>query len=270
MISIVIPLYNKALYIKETIYNILNQTYQDFELIVVNDGSNDNGPKLVQSFTDKRIKLINKPNGGVSSARNIGIQHAKYEYIAFLDADDEWLPNHLEEIHKLILDFGNRADVFVTNFARKYPSGKIVPNRLPHELNEGIVKNYFKEVIKKAVINASCVCVSKVALHTVKGFDERISRGEDIDVWIKLAREYNIVYSPIVTANYLQDAINNSRKRFDITKSVVYYLDLNDLNNSIEKRFLIKILWKKYFSLLIKDKDVINFKKLFLKQGIKL
>src|SRR5690606_38944730 len=99
MISVVIPLYNKEVYIKQTIENVLKQSYQEFEILVVDDGSKDNGPAIVKSFTDSRIKLIQKINGGVSSARNVGIQNAKYEYIAFLDADDIWLPNHLEEIH---------------------------------------------------------------------------------------------------------------------------------------------------------------------------
>src|SRR5690606_33526646 len=213
-------------YIKNTIQNVLNQTFQKFELIVVNDGSQDQGPEIVQSFIDSRIKLINKANGGVSSARNVGIANAKYDYIAFLDADDEWLPNHLEVINSLIDQYGAKADVFVTNFARKYPDGSIIPNRKVDELKHGIITNYFKEALKKAVIHTSCVCISKKALNNVNGFDERFSNGEDIDLWVKLARKYKIAYAPIVTEKYLIDSVNNSKKKIDRKKTSAYYTTL--------------------------------------------
>ncbi|WP_312311702.1 glycosyltransferase family 2 protein [Empedobacter brevis] len=269
MISIVIPLYNKALYIKETINNILNQTYQEFELIVVNDGSQDQGPEIVQSFNDSRIRLINKVNGGVSSARNVGIKEAKYDYIAFLDADDEWLPNHLEEINKLIANYGDEADVFVTNFARKYTDGRIIANRNNNEQQKGVIENYFKVVLKKAIIHTSCVCVSKRALDEIDGFDEQLSRGEDIDVWIKLARKYKIAYSPVVTEYYLQEAANNSKKKFDIKKSYTFYIDRNDFISKEDELFNNKMITRKYLSL-CKELDFNNFFKLLKKQGIKL
>jgi glycosyltransferase involved in cell wall biosynthesis len=99
IISIIIPLYNTEKYIAETIQSVLNQTYINWELIVVNDGSTDNSTSIVTSFIekDRRISLINKSNSGVSDTRNIGTEHAKGKYIAFLDADDTWLPNNLEE-----------------------------------------------------------------------------------------------------------------------------------------------------------------------------
>ena len=90
MISVVIPLYNKEKYIKRAIESVLNQTFQKFEIIVVNDGSTDKSAEIVQNIKDPRIRLINQKNAGVSAARNRGIQEAKYEYIAFLDADDFW------------------------------------------------------------------------------------------------------------------------------------------------------------------------------------
>jgi len=90
MFSVVIPLYNKERSVKNTIESVLNQTFQDFEVIVVNDGSTDNSLEVVKSFNDERIRIINQKNSGVSSARNRGIKEAKYEWIAFLDADDLW------------------------------------------------------------------------------------------------------------------------------------------------------------------------------------
>ena len=104
-ISVVIPLYNKAASITSTIQSVLAQSYPYFEIVIIDDGSSDNSVQKVRLIDDKRIKLISKQNGGVSSARNEGIRQAQYDYIAFLDADDLWKPTYLEELVKLITDF---------------------------------------------------------------------------------------------------------------------------------------------------------------------
>ncbi|MDQ0782140.1 glycosyltransferase family A protein [Chryseobacterium sp. W4I1] len=266
MISVVIPLYNKEKYIKETILKVLNQTYQHFEIIIINDGSKDKGPDIVNEINDSRIKLFNKNNGGVSSARNLGIEKSQYEYIAFLDADDEWLPNHLEEINKLITKYKNSADIFVTNFARKYVTGNLINNRKPEELKEGIIIDYFKKVIRKGIIHTSCVCVSKKALLKANLFDERLSRGEDMDLWMRLAKEFGIAYSPVITEVYLQEAENNSKVKSDVTRSIIYHLDFSTVTSIDEKRYLKNLLYRKYASLL-KNIDFSNFIKLMIKQG---
>jgi len=98
-VSVVIPAYNAEKFIAETIQSVLNQAFQDFEVFVVNDGSKDKTPEIVQEFCskDKRVQLINKENSGVSDTRNLGMSMAKGEYIALLDADDLWLPSYLEK-----------------------------------------------------------------------------------------------------------------------------------------------------------------------------
>ena len=101
MYSIVIPLYNKEKYIARAIKSVLAQTYQEFEIIVINDGCTDNSANEVAMFDDDRIKIINQVNAGVSAARNRGILEAKQSFIAFLDADDEWYPDYLESIANL-------------------------------------------------------------------------------------------------------------------------------------------------------------------------
>src|SRR5690606_30655868 len=103
--SIVIPLYNKEKHILSTINTVLAQTFQDFEIVVVNDGSKDNSAKLVNEIQDPRVRLISQNNSGVSAARNTGIKEASGGYIALLDADDLWLECHLENIHTLIKKF---------------------------------------------------------------------------------------------------------------------------------------------------------------------
>src|SRR5690606_29446795 len=105
MFSVVIPLYNKERSIKQTVQSVLDQTFTDFEIVIVNDGSTDNSLQVVENIDDQRIRIINKPNGGVSSARNKGINEANFNWIAFLDGDDLWKPNHLEIIRGLIDKF---------------------------------------------------------------------------------------------------------------------------------------------------------------------
>ena len=105
--SIVIPLFNKEKEIQQTLESVLKQTFHDFEVIIINDGSTDKSEQIVNSFTDDRILLISTDNKGVSQARNFGINYANGEIIAFIDADDYWFPNHLEELVKLYYRFPN-------------------------------------------------------------------------------------------------------------------------------------------------------------------
>jgi glycosyltransferase involved in cell wall biosynthesis len=253
MISIVLPLYNKDIYIKDTVTRVLKQTFQKFELIIVNDGSTDKSASIVQEFDDPRIILINQENKGVSSARNRGISEAKYKYIAFLDADDKWSNNHLEELYKLICDFGEQADAFVTNFARTYPDGTIVNNRKPKELHRGIIKNYFKTILKKGVIHTSAVCIKKNALDDIGLFKEGISYGEDIDLWNRIARKYKIAYSPVVTEFYQIGTMNNASNIKNYDKVAANYIKLTDSINIFDLLFnLMRLLKIKAKMLILK------------------
>ena len=133
MISVVVPLYNKKSSIKSTIESVLAQTYKDFELIVVDDGSTDGSADVVKSFDDNRIRLISKENGGVSSARNEGIREAKNEFISFLDADDLWDKDFLLEIDKLINDFPE-AGILGTSYSYK-KNGVLIPATIARTLS---------------------------------------------------------------------------------------------------------------------------------------
>lgn len=116
-ISIIIPIYNAAPYISRTIESVLSQSYHDFELILVDDGSKDNSLEICKSFlqNDKRVRLTTKPNGGVSSARNVGLEEAKGEWICFIDSDDELMPGALEAYHDAMADM---VDVIRGGFER--------------------------------------------------------------------------------------------------------------------------------------------------------
>src|SRR5690554_2358538 len=107
MFSVVIPLYNKEKYISLTLKSVLNQSFKDFEILIVNDGSTDRSVEVVKKFDDSRIRLVDQPNAGVSAARNKGIKEAKFDWVAFLDADDRWDVEFLSEIANAIKKYPN-------------------------------------------------------------------------------------------------------------------------------------------------------------------
>jgi glycosyltransferase involved in cell wall biosynthesis len=121
-ISIVIPLYNKAPYVGRALDSIAAQTFSDFEVIVVDDGSTDEGGRIVESFGDARFRLITQPNAGPGRARNRGISEAKGDLLAFLDADDEWLPDYLEESLRLMESYGPEVASLSSGYI-EYPAG---------------------------------------------------------------------------------------------------------------------------------------------------
>ena len=116
MFSVVIPLYNKAHTIKRTLKSDLNQTFIDFEILVINDGSTDTGVDIVNNFKDKRVKVLNQENQGVSAARNKGVANAQFEFIALLDGDDEWDEKYLETISQSLQKYPKTGMVCCAGF----------------------------------------------------------------------------------------------------------------------------------------------------------
>lgn len=225
MFSVVIPLYNKEFSIVNTIQSVLNQTNPNFEIIVVNDGSTDNSVQLLEQLNDNRIRLIQQKNKGVSAARNRGIQEAKYEWIALLDGDDLWEANHLEEVVKMMRKFPHEK-IYVTSF--QYSDRRHI-FEYSHENKIFKLDNYFKEAIDKNLIWTSVVVIHKSCFKTIGGFDIRLTRGEDLDLWARLAKRFNIIKSQEVTATYRVDAENRAceNRNFNVYTNSVYHYDLN-------------------------------------------
>ena len=211
MISIVIPLYNKEKQAKNTLQTVFNQTFQEFEIIIVNDGSTDNSLETVQQLTDERIKIINQENQGVSAARNRGIEEAKYEYIALLDADDEWKSTYLEAQVGLIKDFPD-CSIFACGYQFKYVDRiePLILNRIPFLEKKGILTNYFEVAVHShPPLCSSTVVARKQALLSVGGFPEGIIEGEDLLTWAKLAVRYPIAYHLECEAFFVKDQTEN-------------------------------------------------------------
>lgn len=191
--------------------SVFAQTFTDFEVIVVNDGSTDNGPEIVRQIQDPRIHIIDQPNAGVSVARNKGIQESRGDFIAFLDADDEWKPAFLENIESLIRDYPS-AGLYTTGY--KY----VTQNS--HEMNArfgsikpgyvGVVANYFASAYSDSIVTSNTAVIPRRVFDTVGFFDEGIKFGEDLLMWYKVALNYDVVIHNLVNAVYFQNAAGRS------------------------------------------------------------
>lgn len=208
--SIIIPLYNKQNYIKKTIDSVFAQTYQEFEVIVVNDGSTDNSLKEALSITDPRVRVIDKSNGGVSSARNRGIQEAKNDWIVFLDADDVLYPNALATYMELH-DIYPKIKVLcasIDSSNAKYPETSKC-----YLVKDFVKANLYSEM--RTGISLCCtgsICIHKDCFAKVGYFSEAYTHGEDLDMWLRLNEEYIFAKSEKVVFFYDLNAENNSRK----------------------------------------------------------
>ena len=198
MISIVIPLYNKAEMVARTLRSVVGQTCEDYEIIVVDDGSTDGSAEIVESLHIPRLRLVHRENAGVSAARNLGIREAKGEFVAFLDADDEWQPHYLATQLSLAERYPD-CDVFATDYVFCNAGGKTSPTiirRLPFSGEDGCLTNYFEVAsCSHPPLWTSTVMVRKSAILTIGGFPEGVKSGEDLLTWARLAARYKIAYS---------------------------------------------------------------------------
>ena len=204
MISIIIPLYNKEASIATALRGVLAQTYQDFEVVVVDDASTDGGAAVVETFDDPRIRLIRQENGGVSAARNRGIAEARGEHVAFLDADDEWMPEFLEEIAALIAEYPEcraRATNYIFNSnGVKSPT---ILRKMPFAEGRGVLTNYFEVAsCSHPPVCSICVCIERELLQEIGGFPLGIKSGEDLLTWARIAVRTQWAYSLKALAQY--------------------------------------------------------------------
>ncbi|TPD73565.1 glycosyltransferase family 2 protein [Flavobacterium microcysteis] len=191
LFSIIIPLYNKQNYIAATLQSVLDQTFSDFEILVINDASTDNSLAVAQEFNDSRIKIINHPiNKGLPASRNTGIDNAGARYLAFLDADDIWKPQYLEKIHELIINYPE-ASLFATKYVEIYNNS--TPIELSHQVETGMLDNFFVQNSIKSIYCPSSLCIEKVVFEKV-GYYKDIYFGEDIDLNIRIHLAFKMAY----------------------------------------------------------------------------
>ena len=226
--SVVIPLYNKEHYIENTLKSVLEQTCQDFEVLVVDDGSSDHSLDAARRVVSDKIRIIQQPNQGVSVARNTGIHNAAGEYIAFLDADDEWRENYLETINDLIGRYP-QSDMFVTAYAVDMGNGKInLSTQLQPET--GCLDSYWLTLSKGYdFVWTSAVTIRRSTLLQAGCFRPGEKIGQDLDMWARVARiNPKVAYSSKICVNYNRSAEANARTRVRIAWAGAFIKDLEE------------------------------------------
>jgi glycosyltransferase involved in cell wall biosynthesis len=213
-IGVVVPLYNKGDTVVRAIQSVLRQSYPASQIVVVDDGSNDCGGSLVKQLCNPHIRVIEQPNTGVSAARNRGIAETQARLVAFLDADDEWLPSHLQSIAALHARCPD-SDVLASGYLIRTGSGvdrSPVLGRSDLIDSSGRVVDYFMLASRSdPPIWSSAVAVTKNALDVIGGFPTGIAQGEDLLTWARLAARFNVAIGPAPTAIFWQPEFDSGR-----------------------------------------------------------
>lgn len=201
-VSIVMPLFNKAAYIERTIASVLRQTEEDFELLIIDDGSTDGGPALAKAVNDPRVRVVGFPNGGVSQARNRGIGLASSHLVAFLDADDRWEPRFLADALAELEANGAAVAVFCNIVEAQAPLGS-----LPRIRGPLLIDDYPAWFVahKGLGLWSSNTVARKVALMACGLFPVGVNNGEDTDTWLRLSFHGPVIYLPRPWAYYNSD-----------------------------------------------------------------
>ncbi|NND64068.1 MAG: glycosyltransferase family 2 protein [Flavobacteriaceae bacterium] len=248
MFSVVIPLYNKEDYILETVNSVLNQTMPNFELIVVDDGSTDASVEVLnKNVNDDRLRMISIPNSGVSVARNTGIETARFNWIALLDADDWWDLSFLAEMEKAIKSFPNEF-IFASGRSRVFEK-QIERYNNPYLPSEGKmdVVNYFKVIQKYLpLINSSNVVIKKGIFEKYGYFKKGQKRHEDHDCWLRLCVENDIVFMNKNLSFYRKATQSSaSQSQYTATDFALYLDTLIEVKNRLKGQN--RIYFKRYY-----------------------
>ena len=223
--SIVIPTYNRANFIGNTIESLINQTFTDFEIIVVDDGSTDNTGEVVKAIADPRVFYYKKENAERGAARNYGAQKAQGKYINFFDSDDLAYPNHLAEAKKLI-DKHNNPEVFALGYDIKNEAGKIIRKREPFT-------NINKQLIYGNLLSCNGVFVRKdIALQHPFSEIRELSASEDYLLWLQLASKFTFYFSNTSTSAIIEhdnrSVLSINKEKLIKRKELMLAMALND------------------------------------------
>ena len=205
--SIIVPLYNKAPYVRNALDSIVSQTFKDWECVIIDDGSTDGSADIVREYvctlqiSDCKLQIISQKNSGVAAARNNGVAASHGEYVCFLDADDWWEPTFLEEMDKLITDYPD-AGIYVSNYIYYKPGKTHVALSLPRGYMD-YPKAYYEGSAMPVWTGATCM--PRKVFDEMGGFPMGIKLGEDFLLWAKTALHYPVVCSEKPLAYYNND-----------------------------------------------------------------
>ena len=230
--SVIIPLYNKEREIEATIRSVLAQRLQPLEIVVVNDGSTDRSAEVVRAISSPLVRLIDQPNAGECAARNRAISEARGEYVALVDADDQWEEGFLEEINSLINDYPD-CGLYCTSFQVVSHEGVF---RAPCPEERGVVQNFFRDSAHRYIAIPSASAMPRRIFDEIGGFPEGMKIAGDLYMWIKLARKYRVSFSPKPLVRYLKEASNRSASIYTPEKTAYSFETLYDPAAPIEER----------------------------------
>jgi len=260
LISVIVPLYNKEAWVERCLHSILHQTYQNIEILIINDGSTDKSRDLISSLDDRRIKIFDKLNGGLATARNYGIDKAKGKYIALIDADDEWEERHLEYILKGFEHYENTvlvcSDLMETTDGIK---GNGIKRNLPFNyvnckdtVNYYFIDNYI-ETLKEGyfLLSGSSVLIDTAIIkkNNLK-FLSNAEPSEDINYWLRLNQLGKFVFCNYIGLYYhrvdAESIMNKKSKESKLIPPFFYTIDFYQYNGE-DKRNIKKFLVYEYY-----------------------
>lgn len=237
--SVIVPLYNKAPYVKKALESVIAQTYKDFECIVVDDGSTDNSAAICEEFINSltpsfinSLRLIRQPNSGVAKARNVGVKNSHGQFVCFLDADDWWEPTWLEEMDRLIKEYPD-AGLSATNYIY-YKPGK---THVALDLERGYM-NYPEAYLhsKQMPVTSITTCMPRRIFDEMGGFPVGIKLGEDFLLWVKTALHYKVAFCEKPLAYYNNDIPASMRATRNLHAPQYHMLfHLNEIENLINR-----------------------------------
>jgi glycosyltransferase involved in cell wall biosynthesis len=276
--SVIIPVFNKEKFVERTLKSVLGQTFSDFEIIIVNDGSTDKSETKILEIKDNRIRYFFHENQGVSASRNFGIEKAAADFICFLDADDYWYPGFLETMHTYIQKLPEQK-VFGMAYENEIDKKTFLAQYSLEKTNDFEIVNYFEASKKEPVLWTSSAAFHKEVFAKAGNFNIELRNFEDIDLWIRIGLKFPIAFIWKIQSRYGFDADGLSRNKFEVNSKIDFsayaelektnphlkhYLDLNRFSLAIKSKLVND---KKNFH---KHYDAIDLAKLPLKKRILL
>lgn len=241
-VSVIIPTYNRESTLGRAIDSVLNQTYRNFEVIVVDDGSTDNTSRVVEKYKN-RIRYYSKLHGGVSAARNLGLEKSEGTWVSFLDSDDYWLPKKLEKQMEYLQ---KNPDIMIAQTDEYWiRNGKLVNPMKKHKKYSGWI---FEQCLPLCIVSPSAVLIHQKVFNDVGVFDESFPVCEDYDLWLRVSLKYEIALIPeklVVKTGGHSDQL--SRKYWGLDRYRVRALEkiINEDLSLLQRRLVLEEIIKK-------------------------
>lgn len=278
--SIIIPVYNKENFISNTLDSVLKQDFQDFEIIIINDGSTDTSEEVISQYNDPRIHYFKQENAGVSAARNFGISKAIGKYITFIDADDYWYPFFLSDFYSIISTYTSNkifaGAIELETGLKTIPAEYSISNLIDEYI---YLEDYFEGSLLHTLICTSCAVFEKSLFKEVGLFDTSIPSGQDVDLWIRIGLKHKVLFYNKILATYIYDQNSLSRNpsfktiklkydqytSFESTHPALkHFLDLNRYSEALNNKLLGNVTNFKLLKANIDSKNLSLKKKILL------